>query len=109
MGRNNYINPRASEKLYEFQEQVENELGLMDRIEDIGYRGMTSFECGTIGGEMTRRVWENYEDLLSENKAEPLPTHHKLIRKFYADIAPSTAVAFAKEISGDINDKLNMR
>jgi hypothetical protein len=39
-----------------FKHEVAEELGLAEKLDEIGWSGMSTIEVGTIGGEMVRRV-----------------------------------------------------
>lgn len=45
------INP-----LDKLKEEVASELGLMDKVKEVGWGGLTAAESGRVGGIMTRRL-----------------------------------------------------
>lgn len=47
---------RRNREMQEFKYEVANDLGLVEKINEIGFPNMTSRECGLIGGNMTRRM-----------------------------------------------------
>lgn len=51
-----------------FKGNVATELGLTDRINSVGYENMTSRECGSIGGLMTKRLVQIAEQAISSNQ-----------------------------------------
>lgn len=58
MAKNRKLVPEARHGLYKFRTEVAQELG----IPFSDYNGhLTSRECGTVGGEMVRRMVESYE------------------------------------------------
>ena len=51
--------PEAKDKLAKFKNQVSNEMG----VPFTDYNGnLTSKQCGSVGGEMVKRMFEQYEN-----------------------------------------------
>ncbi|WP_297714472.1 alpha/beta-type small acid-soluble spore protein [Clostridium sp.] len=51
--------PEAKDKLAKFKNQVSNEMG----VPFTDYNGnLTSKQCGSVGGEMVKRMVEQYEN-----------------------------------------------
>lgn len=57
--------PQVKQAMENFKGEVANELGLNERINTVGYENMTSRECGSIGGLMTKRLVQMAEQALS--------------------------------------------
>lgn len=66
---NDLLAPSSSQFLNRLKFEVADELGLTDRISDVGYANMTSRECGSIGGFMVRRMI-NYAETHMPNVLE---------------------------------------
>ena len=66
---NNQINvPEARQAMYNFKHEVADELGVNLKQ---GYNGdLTSREAGSIGGMMVKKMIENQERQMSQNKTQ---------------------------------------
>lgn len=60
--------PQIKQAMDNFKNEVANELGLTQRIQSTGYENMTSRECGSIGGLMTKRLVQIAEQQLAGGK-----------------------------------------
>lgn len=60
--------PGASQALDQFKYEIANEIGLTGRIQTAGWENMTSRECGSVGGGMTKRMVQMAEQALAGNK-----------------------------------------
>ncbi|MBQ5696074.1 MAG: alpha/beta-type small acid-soluble spore protein [Clostridium sp.] len=59
MSRNQNLVPEAKDKLAQFKNQVSTEMG----VPFSNYNGdLTSKQCGSVGGEMVKRMVEQYEN-----------------------------------------------
>jgi small acid-soluble spore protein D (minor alpha/beta-type SASP) len=69
MSRNNneYVGQGSNvrQAMESFKAEVANELGLTERIQTTGYENMTTRECGSIGGTMTKRMVQIAEQSLA--------------------------------------------
>jgi len=67
--RNRIIVPEANHALDRFKYEVADELGLLDKVKQVGWGDMTTREVGKIGGHMVRRLIAAAEQSLagSEN------------------------------------------
>jgi hypothetical protein len=69
MSRNNneYVGQGANvrQAMESFKAEVATELGLTERIQNTGYENMTTRECGSIGGTMTKRMVQIAEQQLA--------------------------------------------
>lgn len=60
MARNNLLNPNARKAMDQFKFEMANSLGVDFNQ---GYLGnVSSRDNGSVGGAMTKRVWEQYEN-----------------------------------------------
>lgn len=56
---------KGSEKAMEaFTAEVAEELGFGDKMKEHGYKGLTTFEAGTLGGTMTRKIQAMGEQMI---------------------------------------------
>ncbi len=62
MARSNKpVNPGAENALDRMKLEIASELGIADRVRSQGWSTMTSADCGRVGGQMVRRMIEQYE------------------------------------------------
>lgn len=59
------VNPGAENALDRMKLEVANELGISEKVRSQGWQTMTSADCGRVGGQMVRRMIEQYESGLS--------------------------------------------
>lgn len=63
MARNKHVVPQAKEAMEKFKMETANEVGVNLKQ---GYNGdLTSKQAGSIGGQMVKKMIENYENGLS--------------------------------------------
>ncbi|HAG07062.1 MAG TPA: spore protein alpha/beta [Peptococcaceae bacterium] len=62
--------PDAGPALDRFKYEVAEDLGLADKIRQVGWGDMTSRECGLVGGNMVRRMIRYAEDKMSEDRTD---------------------------------------
>jgi hypothetical protein len=66
MARSNKpVNPGSASALDRMKYEIAGELGIADRVRSQGWATMTSADCGRVGGQMVRRMIEQYESGLS--------------------------------------------
>lgn len=67
MARNNNQTavPGAARALDQFKMEIANEIGLSGRIQTAGWENMTSRECGSVGGWMTKKMIQMAEQALA--------------------------------------------
>ena len=58
------VNPSAANALDQMKYEVASELGIADRVSSQGWNTMTSADCGRVGGQMVRKMIEQYESTL---------------------------------------------
>ena len=59
----------AEKKDLQMKMEIAEELGLMEKVEQLGWKGLTSRESGRIGGLMSRRkAEEQKKNLYKEEK-----------------------------------------
>ncbi len=64
MARNKHVVPQAKEAMEQFKMETANEVGVNLKK---GYNGdLTSKQAGSIGGQMVKKMIENYENGLSK-------------------------------------------
>ncbi len=59
------VNPQAANALDRMKFEVASELGIADRVRSTGWSTMTSADCGRVGGQMVRKMIEQYESNLT--------------------------------------------
>lgn len=65
MARSNKpVNPASENALDRMKFEVASELGIAERVRSSGWSTMTSADCGRVGGQMVRRMIEQYESTL---------------------------------------------
>ena len=55
------VNPSAENALDQMKFEIASELGIADTVRQNGWATMTSADCGRVGGQMVRRMIEQYE------------------------------------------------
>lgn len=66
MARSNKpVNPGAENALDRMKLEIASELGIADQVRSQGWATMSSADCGRVGGQMVRRMIEQYESGLS--------------------------------------------
>lgn len=55
------VNPAAENALDQMKFEIASELGIADTVRQNGWATMTSADCGRVGGQMVRRMIEQYE------------------------------------------------
>ena len=62
MARSNKpVNPSAENALDQMKFEIASELGIADKVRSQGWSTMTSADCGRVGGQMVRKMIEQYE------------------------------------------------
>lgn len=65
MSRSNKpVNPQAANALDKMKLEVASELGIAGKVTSQGWATMTSADCGRVGGQMVRKMIEQYESTL---------------------------------------------
>ncbi|HWI54627.1 MAG TPA: alpha/beta-type small acid-soluble spore protein [Desulfobacteria bacterium] len=63
--RNGLVVPQAAQAMYNFKNEMANEVGITNQIQG-GYWGqISSRDCGAVGGHMVKRMIEAYEQSLA--------------------------------------------
>lgn len=63
--RNTLVVPQAAQAMYNFKNEMANEVGITGQIQG-GYWGqISSRDCGAVGGHMVKRMIEAYEQSLA--------------------------------------------
>lgn len=63
--RNGLVVPQAAQAMYNFKNEMANEVGITGQIQG-GYWGqISSRDCGAVGGHMVKRMIEAYEQSLA--------------------------------------------
>lgn len=58
---NKPVNPGSENALDRMKFEIASELGIADRVRSQGWATMTSADCGRVGGQMVRKMIEQYE------------------------------------------------
>lgn len=65
MARSNRpVNPAAENALDRMKLEVASELGIAERVRSNGWATMTSADCGRVGGQMVKKMIQQYESTL---------------------------------------------
>jgi hypothetical protein len=56
--------PAAENALDRMKFEIASELGVAERVRSSGWSTMTSADCGRVGGQMVRKMIEQYESTL---------------------------------------------
>jgi len=59
------VNPQAENALDRMKFEVASELGIANQVRSQGWSTMTSADCGRVGGQMVRKMIQQYESTLS--------------------------------------------
>jgi hypothetical protein len=62
---NKPVNASAENALDQMKFEIASELGIADKVRSQGWSTMTSADCGRVGGQMVRKMIEQYESGLS--------------------------------------------
>lgn len=58
------VNASAENALDRMKFEVASELGIAERVRSQGWNTMTSADCGRVGGQMVRKMIEQYESTI---------------------------------------------
>lgn len=61
------VNPAAQNSLDKMKYEIAGELGIADAVRQNGWSTMTSADCGRVGGQMVRKMIEQYESSMNTN------------------------------------------
>lgn len=68
MARSNKpVNPGAANALDRMKYEVASELGIAETVRQNGWSTMTSADCGRVGGQMVRKMIQQYESGITGN------------------------------------------
>lgn len=62
---NKPVNPGSENALDQMKFEIATELGIADRVRSQGWSTMTSADCGRVGGQMVRKMIQQYESGMS--------------------------------------------
>jgi hypothetical protein len=62
---NKPVNASAENALDRMKFEIASELGIADQVRSQGWSTMTSADCGRVGGQMVRKMIEQYESGIS--------------------------------------------
>lgn len=87
MARSNKpVNPGAENALDRMKLEVASELGIADQVRAQGWSTMSSADCGRVGGQMVRRMIQQYESGISGSTAQA--TNSTLTAQYDANKQP---------------------
>ena len=55
------VNPASENALDRMKFEIASELGIAEKVRSSGWSTMTSADCGRVGGQMVRKMIEQYE------------------------------------------------
>lgn len=58
---NKLVNPNAKNAMDTMKYEIASELGIADQVRQNGWSTMTSADCGRVGGQMVRKMVEQYQ------------------------------------------------
>lgn len=58
------VNPQAKNALDKMKLEIASELGIASQVASQGWATMTSADCGRVGGQMVRKMIQQYESNL---------------------------------------------
>jgi len=58
------VNPQAENALDKMKLEVATELGIANKVTSEGWSTVTSADCGRVGGQMVRKMIQQYESTL---------------------------------------------
>ena len=58
---NKLVNPSAKNAMDTMKYEIASELGIADQVRQNGWSTMTSADCGRVGGQMVRKMVEQYQ------------------------------------------------
>jgi small acid-soluble spore protein D (minor alpha/beta-type SASP) len=58
---NKILVPEASKAMYQFKYEMANEVGVSNQIQGDYWGNISSRDCGAVGGAMTRRMVQQYQ------------------------------------------------
>lgn len=61
------VNPAAENALDTMKFEIATELGIANQVRSNGWSTMTSADCGRVGGQMVRRMIQQYESGIAPN------------------------------------------
>jgi hypothetical protein len=67
---NRVLNPSAKNSLDKMKYEIAGELGIADSVRQNGWSSMTSAECGRVGGQMVKKMIEQYESSMDNQSAK---------------------------------------
>ncbi|MDH7576507.1 MAG: alpha/beta-type small acid-soluble spore protein [Bacillota bacterium] len=71
--RNRLLVPEANQAMYQFKYELAKEIGIENQIQG-GYWGYISArDCGAVGGNMVRRMIQQYEQSLAGQTPQQTP------------------------------------
>ena len=65
------VNPAAENALDTMKFEIASELGIADRVRSNGWSTMTSADCGRVGGQMVRKMIQQYESSMGGTNNQP--------------------------------------
>lgn len=87
MARSNKpVNPGAENALDRMKLEVASELGIADQVRSQGWSTMSSADCGRVGGQMVRRMIQQYESGISGSTTQA--TNSTLTAQYDANKQP---------------------
>ncbi|WP_459838828.1 small, acid-soluble spore protein, alpha/beta type, partial [Halanaerobaculum tunisiense] len=63
---NRLLNPQALQAMDKFKVEAAQELNVSDDYKSGYWGNMTSRECGAVGGQMVKKMIEDYENKLAQ-------------------------------------------
>ena len=66
---NRLLNPNAIQAMDKFKLEAAQELNISDEYKSGYWGNMTSRECGSVGGQMVKKMIQQYEDQLAGGPA----------------------------------------
>ncbi|MGM0472292.1 MAG: small, acid-soluble spore protein, alpha/beta type [Bacillota bacterium] len=68
---NRLINPMAKQAMDKFKLEAAQELNVSNEYKSGYWGNMTSRECGSVGGQMVKKMVEEYQNKLANDSSQP--------------------------------------
>ena len=68
--RNKLLVPEANQAMYQFKYEMANEVGIGNQIQGDYWGNISSRDCGAVGGAMTRRMVQQYQQNLAQQQPQ---------------------------------------
>ena len=82
---NKLVNPAAENALDRMKMEIANDLGIADQVRAQGWATMSSADCGRVGGQMVKKMIQQYESGMNTTGTTTPATSGTLTAKYDAN------------------------